>query len=145
DAMRAMFTQYMAEQLGGDEALLAKVTPTYPPFVKRMLQDNGSWLTALTRENVDLVTDRIASIGPAGIRCEDGTEHAVDVIVFATGFHANRFLWPMEIVGRDGERLRERWGTSRARISASRCRATRTSSASTVPARISRTPGASSS
>jgi 4-hydroxyacetophenone monooxygenase len=110
DAMRAMFTQYMADQLGGDEALLAKVTPTYPPFVKRMLQDNGSWLTALTRENVDLVTERIAAIGPTGIRCEDGTEHDVDVIVFATGFHANRFLWPMDIVGRGGERLRERWG-----------------------------------
>jgi 4-hydroxyacetophenone monooxygenase len=110
DAMRAMFTQYMAEQLGGDEALLAKVTPTYPPFVKRMLQDNGSWLTALTRENVELVTDGIAEIGPAGIRCEDGTEHVVDAIVFATGFHANRFLWPMEIVGRGAERLRERWG-----------------------------------
>jgi 4-hydroxyacetophenone monooxygenase len=32
------------------------------------------------------------------------------VIVYATGFHANRFLWPMEIVGRDGVTLRERWG-----------------------------------
>ena len=32
------------------------------------------------------------------------------MIVFATGFHANRFLWPMEIVGRDGVTLRERWG-----------------------------------
>ncbi|MGI9592013.1 MAG: hypothetical protein ACR2P8_11645, partial [Myxococcota bacterium] len=25
-------------------------------------------------------------------------------------FHANRFLWPMDIIGREGVKLRERWG-----------------------------------
>jgi 4-hydroxyacetophenone monooxygenase len=108
--MREFFTQYMAGQIGDDPELLAKVVPSYPPFGKRMLQDNGTWLATLKRENVDLVTEPIAAITPRGVRCADGTEHAVDVIVFATGFHANRFLWPMEIVGRDGVRLRERWG-----------------------------------
>jgi 4-hydroxyacetophenone monooxygenase len=96
--------------VGDDPALLEKVTPTYPPFGKRMLQDNGSWLAALKRDTVDLVTDPIAAIGPSGIRCADGAEYPVDVIVFATGFHTNRFLWPMEITGRDGVSLRERWG-----------------------------------
>lgn len=110
DTMRAMFTQFMADQIGDDPDLLAKVTPTYPPFGKRMLQDNGSWLGALKRDNVELVTDPIDAITPAGVRCADGRERAVDVIVFATGFHANRFLWPMEIVGRGGVSLRERWG-----------------------------------
>jgi 4-hydroxyacetophenone monooxygenase len=110
DGMRAMFTQFMADQIGDDPDLLAKVTPRYPPFGKRMLQDNGSWLAALKRDNVDLVTDAIAEITPMGVRCEDGTEYAVDVIVLATGFHANRFLWPMEIVGREGVSLRERRG-----------------------------------
>lgn len=110
DFMREYFTQYMAQQIGDDAALLAKVVPTYPPFGKRMLQDNGTWLATLKRDNVDLVTDPIAEITPRGVRCADGTEYAVDVIVFATGFHANRFLWPMEIVGRAGATLRERWG-----------------------------------
>jgi 4-hydroxyacetophenone monooxygenase len=110
DFMREYFTQYMAQQIGDDKALLAKVVPTYPPFGKRMLQDNGTWLATLTRDNVDLVTEPIAAITPTGVRCADGTEHAVDVIVFATGFHANRFLWPMDIVGRSGVSLRERWG-----------------------------------
>src|SRR5262249_8312968 len=67
-------------------------------------------LGALARENVELVTDEITEITPTGIRCADGREHAVDLIVLATGFHANRFLWPMEIVGRRGASLRERWG-----------------------------------
>ena len=40
----------------------------------------------------------------------DGVRHEVDVIVFATGFHANRYLWPMEIVGRGGAVLAEQWG-----------------------------------
>ncbi len=110
DFMREYFTQYMTEQVGDDPALLAKVVPTYPPFIKRMLQDNGTWLAALKRENVDLITDKIVAITPSGVRCEDGTEYDVDVIVYATGFHANRFLWPMEIVGRDGVSLREVWG-----------------------------------
>jgi 4-hydroxyacetophenone monooxygenase len=110
DAMRQMFVQFMADQIGDDAELLAKVTPPYPPFGKRMLQDNGSWLAALKRENVDLVTERVAEIARAGIRMADGTEHEVDAIVFATGFHANRFLWPMEVVGRGGVSLREAWG-----------------------------------
>jgi 4-hydroxyacetophenone monooxygenase len=110
DGMRAMFTQFMANQIGDDAELLAKVTPTYPPFGKRMLQDNGSWLAALKRDNVDLVTDRIEAITPTGVRCAGGRDYAVDAIIFATGFHANRYLWPMEIVGRGGASLRERWG-----------------------------------
>jgi 4-hydroxyacetophenone monooxygenase len=110
DMMRSMFIQFMADQIGDDPALLAKVTPDYPPFGKRMLQDNGSWLGALKRENVELVTDAIAEVTPTGVRTADGTEHPVDLIVLATGFHANRFLWPMEILGRGGESLRVRWG-----------------------------------
>jgi 4-hydroxyacetophenone monooxygenase len=110
DAMRAAFTQWIESQVGDDPALLKKVVPTYPPFGKRMLQDNGSWLAALKRDNVELVTDPIAAITASGIRCESGAEHSVDAIVFATGFHANRYLWPMEIKGRNGASLRERWG-----------------------------------
>jgi 4-hydroxyacetophenone monooxygenase len=110
DMMREFFTQYMAEQVGDDPGLLAKVVPRYPPFVKRMLQDNGTWLATLKRANVDLVTDPIAAITPEGVRCADGTLYPADVIVYATGFHANRFLWPMDIVGRGGVTLRERWG-----------------------------------
>jgi 4-hydroxyacetophenone monooxygenase len=110
DAARAVFTQWMADQIGDDDELLAKVVPDYVCLGKRTLQDNGSWLAALTRDNVDLVTDPIAEITPTGIVTGDGREHPVDVIVYATGFHANRYLWPMEIVGRRGAVLSEQWG-----------------------------------
>jgi len=110
DFMREYFTQYMREQLGDDPALLAAVLPTYPPFGKRMLQDNGTWLATLRRDNVDLVTEPVAAMTPAGLRLASGREIDVDVLVYATGFHANRYLWPMAIVGRDGAVLSERWG-----------------------------------
>jgi len=56
------------------------------------------------------VTDPIAEIRADRVVCASGAEHPVDVIVYATGFHANRYLWPMEITGRDGAVLSEQWG-----------------------------------
>jgi 4-hydroxyacetophenone monooxygenase len=110
DAAREMFTQYMADQIGDDPDLLAKVVPDYVCLGKRTLQDNGSWLGALTRDDVDLVTDGIAEIRPEGIVTATGEHVDVDVIVYATGFWANKYLWPMEITGRDGAVLGEQWG-----------------------------------
>jgi 4-hydroxyacetophenone monooxygenase len=110
DAAREVFTQYICDQVGDDEELRAKVVPDYVCLGKRTLQDNGSWLGALTRDDVDLVTEAIVEIVPEGVRTADGAVHEVDLIVFATGFHANRYLWPMDIVGRDGVHLGEQWG-----------------------------------
>ncbi len=110
DAARDFFTQWMVEQVGGDAELAAKIVPDYVCLGKRTLQDNGSWLGALTRPNVDLITNSIDRIVPDGVVTVDGTLHEVDVIIYATGFHANRYLWPMEIIGRDGAVLGEQWG-----------------------------------
>lgn len=109
DEMRVHFTRYIASQVR-DPALLEKVVPRYPPFGKRMLQDDGSWLAALQRENVELVTDAIREITEDAIVTADGARRAVDAIVYATGFHASRFLWPMQVVGRGDVRLDELWG-----------------------------------
>jgi 4-hydroxyacetophenone monooxygenase len=110
EQMRLFFVDYIRQQLGDDPDLFAKVVPSYPPFGKRMLQDNGNWLTTLKRDNVELVTEAIREIQPDAIVCDDGRRHVVDAIVFATGFHANKFLWPMQIVGRSGTPLNEVWG-----------------------------------
>jgi 4-hydroxyacetophenone monooxygenase len=110
DAARDFFMQWMVEQVGGDAELAAKIVPDYVCLGKRTLQDNGSWLGALTRPNVDLITESIERIVPDGVVTVDGTLHEVDVIICATGFHANRYLWPMEIIGRDGAVLGEQWG-----------------------------------
>jgi 4-hydroxyacetophenone monooxygenase len=109
DMMRQMITDYIRSEIGDDPDLLAKVVPTYPPFGKRILIDNG-WFRMVKRPNVDLITDEIREITRNEIVVESGARFEVDAIVFATGFHSHHFLWPMEIVGRCGTSLREVWG-----------------------------------
>ena len=110
DFTREMFSEWIHQQCGDDEALFQRAVPRYPPLAKRTLQDNGSWLQALRRDNVTLVDEAVAALGTDVVRTADGREFGADVVVFATGFHANRYLWPMEISGRGGVRLAERWG-----------------------------------
>jgi 4-hydroxyacetophenone monooxygenase len=74
------------------------------------LQDNGSWLSALKRPNVDLVTRSVASVSADGVTDSDGVFYPADVILYATGFETDRFLWPMEIRGRAGHVLSQQWG-----------------------------------
>jgi 4-hydroxyacetophenone monooxygenase len=107
---RIMFTEWISSQVGDDPELLGKVVPDYPATGKRTLQDNGSWLRTLTRDNVELVRTGIDRIESDAVVTEDGKRYPADVIVYATGFQASKILWPMAITGRDGEMLSERWG-----------------------------------
>lgn len=90
-----------------DPELRARLTPDYPPGCKRVVIDS-TFYPALTRPNVSLVTDRIVRITPKGIETAGGS-YDVDTIVYATGFKSTEFLAPMEVVGRDGLSLEERW------------------------------------
>lgn len=108
DAHRRFFTRYLREQIGDRPELLAKVLPTYPPYGKRILLDNG-WFRTLTRDDVELVTERIATVRADGVVTADGAVHELDVLVCATGFQATRFLAPIEIRGRSGASLRDTW------------------------------------
>ncbi|MFI6588428.1 flavin-containing monooxygenase [Embleya sp. NPDC050493] len=110
DLTRRWFTDWITAQVGDDPELLAKVLPDYPATGKRTLQDNGSWLRTLKRDNVDLVREGVARIEKDAVISTSGERYEADVIVYATGFHANRFLWPMHIVGRGGAVLGEQWG-----------------------------------
>ncbi len=107
---RQWFTDWITSQVGDDPELIAKVVPDYPPTGKRTLQDNGSWLRTLTRDNVDLVRTGIDHIEPDAVVTVDGERHEADVIVYATGFLATKVLFPMEFIGRGGADLRARWG-----------------------------------
>jgi 4-hydroxyacetophenone monooxygenase len=67
-------------------------------------------LKDVKRDNVALVRDGIARIEKDAVVAADGERHEADIIVYATGFQANRYLYPMHNVGRDGAVLREQWG-----------------------------------
>lgn len=107
---REILAKLMADQLGDDEELRARVMPDYPATAKRMLQDNGSWLACLKKDNVELVRTAIDRIVEDGVVTEDGTFYPADVICYATGFRHNDYLWPMAITGRDETVLRDQWG-----------------------------------
>jgi 4-hydroxyacetophenone monooxygenase len=110
EVARQIFTDWISRQIK-DPELLAKVLPDYPATGKRTLQDNGSWLEALQRDNVELIRDRIREIDATGVVAADGRHRPCDVIVYATGFEANRMLWPMRITGRGGQVLADAWGS----------------------------------
>jgi 4-hydroxyacetophenone monooxygenase len=110
DEMRKLLTTYLEAEFAARPDLIPKVVPTYPVGSKRMLRDNGVWAGTLTRDNVTLVSDSIAEINAKGIVDATGREHAVDVIIYGTGFHASKFLTPLKVVGRNGVDLHERWG-----------------------------------
>jgi len=115
DLMREMVTQAIRAQAPDSPELLEKIIPTYPVGGKRALLDNGVWVEALKRDNVELVTQPIVRIVPEGVVTADGHTHPADVIIYGTGFHASRFLWPMRIVGRGGVELHDVWdGDARA-------------------------------
>jgi cation diffusion facilitator CzcD-associated flavoprotein CzcO len=91
-----------------DRDLRRKVWPDYTFGCKRVLF-SSSFLPALQRANVHLTTEAIVRVTPAGLLTADGEEHAVDCIVWGTGFRTNDFMFPMEVLGAGGLDLRDVW------------------------------------
>lgn len=91
-----------------DAGLRRRLVPDYPLGCKRVLFSND-WYPALTREHVDVVTERVAAVEPHGVRTADGTLHPADVLIWGTGFAATEFLVPMRVVGAGGVELHDVW------------------------------------
>ncbi|MEU2087705.1 flavin-containing monooxygenase [Nocardia beijingensis] len=89
-----------------DPELRAKVTPNFRIGCKRMLISND-YYPALTRPNVDVVTDGIAEVRANSIVTKDGTERESDALIVATGFHVTDSPTYNTITGRDGRTLSE--------------------------------------
>lgn len=109
--MREALTEFIKEGLGDKTHYVEHCVPDFPVWGKRLIVDNG-WYPTLARENVDLITTAISAIEPQGIRTEDDSLHEVDVLILATGFQSNQFLWPMDIIGKQGNTLESVWGDS---------------------------------
>ncbi|MBI3214275.1 MAG: NAD(P)/FAD-dependent oxidoreductase [Mycobacterium sp.] len=110
DLARMMFTQWITSQIGDDTELLDKVVPDYPATGKRTLQDNGSWLRTLKRDNVELVRTEIARIEPDSVVTADGVHYPADVLLYATGFRVNDMVSSLKVFGRNGIELNDKWG-----------------------------------
>ncbi|QUR69768.1 NAD(P)-binding protein [Mycobacterium spongiae] len=113
DAHRALFTSYIHSELAGRPDLERVLVPAYPPYGKRILLDNG-WYRALRRPHVDVVSEPVAEFTRTGVRTASGAEYPAEVVVSCTGFAVRRYLAPMQISGRAGAELHDRWGADDA-------------------------------
>jgi cation diffusion facilitator CzcD-associated flavoprotein CzcO len=91
-----------------DPELRRKLTPDYEVGCKRLVFSDGFY-DAIQQPGVAVTTEAIERIEPEGLRTKDGTLHAVDVLVYATGFDAHAYLRPMQLTGAGGKTLDEVW------------------------------------
>lgn len=96
-----------------DDRLRQHMTPDYELGCRRVIPTNA-YLPALGRSNVDVDISGIERITPTGIRTKNGQEIPLDVIVYATGFHAYTDMkkaLTFQVFGRDGRNLNSEWET----------------------------------
>jgi cation diffusion facilitator CzcD-associated flavoprotein CzcO len=96
------------EENVSDPDLRERLRPEYRAACKRLII-SPNFYDAMQAPNTELVTEAIECIVPEGVRTKDGRVHELDVLVLATGFYADAFMRPMELVGRDGITLGEAW------------------------------------
>ena len=82
--------------------------PHYPFGCKRVVIDPG-YLASLHHDHVSLVTDRIVQVEREGIRGASGELYELDVIILATGFDLSATGDALNIFGRDGLSITDRW------------------------------------
>ncbi|WP_322938448.1 flavin-containing monooxygenase [Nocardioides bizhenqiangii] len=112
--IKAISKWHMRRLTKAKPGLFEKVWPKYQIGCKRILFSND-YLPTLAQPNVDVSTQRITGIVPAGVRTVDGKVHEVDVVIWGTGFKATEFLAPMSIKGSEGRDLHDEWrGGARA-------------------------------
>lgn len=100
--------RYLLRSQVQDPGLREVLTPEYELGCKRVLISND-YYESLTRENVELVTEPIASVTADAVVTADGVERTVDTIVLGTGFRSNDFVAPMRVTGIGGRSLADAW------------------------------------
>ena len=99
------------EKYIADERLRRHMMPDYELGCRRVIPTN-TYLPALARANVEVDISGIDRITPSGIRTKDGRDIPLDIIVYATGFHAYTDMdkaLTFQVYGRDGRSLNSEW------------------------------------
>jgi cyclohexanone monooxygenase len=107
----AEFVRAKIQEIVKDPKVAKMLSPDYTIHCKRPVLDSGYFET-FNRSNVllvDIGAAPIQAIGPDGITTSDA-DYELDIIIFATGFDAmTGALLKIDIRGRDGMTLREKW------------------------------------
>lgn len=108
DRHRQEMLDFIKSELGDRQDLVDKCVPTYPPYGKRILLDNG-WYKTLKKSNVELVVEPIEGINKTGIKTRGGVQRDADVIVYSTGFKMSEMAARLNITGARGICLADQW------------------------------------
>ena len=92
-----------------DPELREKLRPDYRAACKRLIY-SWCYYDAVQNPNVAVERERIVRVEPQGVRLADGRLQELDTLILATGFHADRFIRPTTVLGRDGLSLDDVWG-----------------------------------
>lgn len=96
-----------------DPELRRRLTPRFRMGCKRILLAND-YYRALASPTVEVVTAPVQRVTRTGVLA-GGVERPTEALVFATGFTATDFLAPLQVTGRAGFELHQRWaGGARA-------------------------------
>ncbi|KAF2152818.1 putative dimethylaniline monooxygenase [Myriangium duriaei CBS 260.36] len=82
--------------------------PDYEPGCKRRV-NTLDYLRTLHSPNMLLAKDRPARITATEVITESGEIYPADVLIYATGFLTQRWLFPIEVKGREGKDLSKIW------------------------------------
>lgn len=104
----AVARSYLERSLGDRPELLQAATPDHV-FEGRRVVLSDTYYEMLRSDRVALVPHGVAEFTATGVRDDSGEEHALDIVVLATGFDAANYLGNYEVYGRDGMELHERW------------------------------------
>ncbi|WP_420967653.1 flavin-containing monooxygenase [Bradyrhizobium sp. B120] len=117
EAINAEITEFVREKMRErikDPKLCEQLIPSDYGFGTHRVPLESNFLEAFHRPNVQIVgvkNNPIARITSEGIQTADGTVHAFDVIILATGFDAGTgALTRIDIRGREGRSLKDDWG-----------------------------------
>jgi cation diffusion facilitator CzcD-associated flavoprotein CzcO len=91
-----------------DRGLRAKLAPRYELGCKRILLSND-YYPALTRPNVEVVTEAIVEVRSGSVVTADGVERPIDTIVLGTGFDVTAHAAASWTIGRKGASLAAAW------------------------------------
>ncbi|MDB5985922.1 MAG: NAD(P)/FAD-dependent oxidoreductase [Nevskia sp.] len=91
-----------------DPLLRRKLTPDYTIGCKRVLISND-YYPALTKPNVEVVTDSIKEVRAHSIVTADGVERPIDTMIYGTGFAIQTMIPRGTIFGRKGLDMFDVW------------------------------------
>ena len=90
-----------------DPELAEALTPNHNFACKRPTI-SSQYYSTFEKDNVSLISGAVDSFTRTGV-VAGGKEHAVDVVIFATGFEAFNISNQIDLIGLGGLRLKEAW------------------------------------